>query len=322
MFDFWMENRDMMRQLETVQNIMDTRLEIDDPEIREAIKHFAENGGKMVRPALFLLFSQLGNAGQSGDPRIAASLELLHLATLIHDDIIDDADTRRKQPTVQAQLGKDTAVYAGDFIYTVYFELLVETMAGTPFLARNAASMKKILNGELTQKALMYQTDCTREQYMQAIAGKTAELLSLACEEGAYFGGLDEENVLRARQIGEHIGLAFQIYDDVLNFSLDFVNEKPILTDVTQGIYTLPLLIARDKEPAVISKYLESPQALTKPELIELAEFVKSCGALDEAISEATHLTNLALSDIAHLPDTTSRKILTEVTNKLLKRQF
>ena len=114
----------------------------------------ASNGGKYLRPAFFLLFANINHqtvAEQEKLIKIASSLEVLHMATLIHDDIIDDSPKRRGAVSVQAAFGKDTAVYTGDFLFTIFFDLLVETMTGSPYLTRNARTMRKILTGELGQ---------------------------------------------------------------------------------------------------------------------------------------------------------------------------
>lgn len=327
MFEFWKEYREMEKQLASVQTVIESRLKIKSSEIEGAVQTFVSHSGKMVRPALFLLFAGLtGKSKDSEDPKklneIAASLELLHLATLIHDDIIDDADTRRKVPTIQAQLGKDTAVYTGDFVYTVYFQLLIENLSGTPYLAQNARSMKKILQGELIQKENEFKPDLKVRQYYRAISGKTSELIALACSQGAYFGGLDRIQQARARRIGSFIGFAFQIYDDILNFSLDKKNEKPILTDVIQGIFTLPLLIAKDKAPAEIDPYLAKAGHLNSDELVELAQLVKSTGGLDQALEVAHKFSDKAIAEIKELPKGSNQKILLEATKKLLKRTY
>ena len=322
--NFWEDYREIEAQLEAVQLAIQARLDIKQLDVSGALQLFASSGGKMLRPALFLLFAGLTEKPIDYDKniKVAASLELLHLATLVHDDIIDDAPTRRRQETLQSKLGKDIAVYVGDYLYTVYFEILCETMADTPFLAQNAQSMKRILHGELLQDQLKFKVDVSLQQYFHVIAGKTAELIALSCEEGAYFGGLDRRAQLRARRVGRNIGLAFQIYDDVLNFSLKFKNEKPILTDVCQGIFTLPLLLAREAAPGEIDTYLESPERLSQGERIKLAELVSQTGGLDQALQLAESLSNKALAEISLLPTGNNQEILGKATKKLLKRTY
>ncbi|KSU11613.1 Hexaprenyl-diphosphate synthase large subunit ((2E,6E)-farnesyl-diphosphate specific) [Lactococcus lactis] len=218
---FWQDYPEIQNKLKDVQALMIERLKINNQEIEAALEKFASRGGKMVRPALFLLFAGIVPNGSKDEEKlikIAASLEMLHSATLIHDDIIDDSPLRRGLPSIESQFGKDVAVYAGDFVYTVYFELLIETMNGTSFVAKNAQSMKKILQGELTQMQSAFDKNNTARRYMKAISGKTAELLSLSCLEGVYFAGGDKKLQYSARKIGRAIGLAFQVYDDIFKF--------------------------------------------------------------------------------------------------------
>lgn len=281
----------------------------------------------MVRPALFLLLADLVKPGAAQNNekfvKIAASLELLHSATLIHDDIIDDSPLRRGLPSVESQFGKDIAVYTGDFIYTVYFELLVESMAETPFLAYNAKSMKKILQGELTQMGSTFDSSVSIRRYLKAIAGKTAELLSLACVQGVYFAGGDKQLQRSAKKIGLAVGLAFQIYDDLLNFTVGLDEEnKPILTDVRQGIYTLPLLIAKENAPEEILPFLESPENLSREACLKLADAVSDNAGLSTSLLFAQSLTDKALSEIEKFPASKKREELSQAVKALLQRNY
>lgn len=324
MSDYWNDYPKIKKNLIQVKQEIAQRLVINNQSIEEAITKFSSTGGKMIRPALFFLFADFG---EEKDPeqliKVAASLELLHSATLVHDDIIDDSPTRRGNASIQSRFGKDVAVYTGDFMYTSYFELLAESMSQTPFLLKNAQTMKKILQGELTQMTCTFNPDQTVGDYLRNINGKTAELIRLSCQEGAYFGGADKQLQARAKRIGSAIGLAFQIYDDILNFSLEHGDEqKPILTDVQQGIFTLPLLIARDHAPEMIRPYLEAPETLTRDELIQLATHVDQAGGRSGALICAEKFTNKALSEIQQLPAGNSREALKIVATQLLERHY
>ena len=324
MLDYWNEYPKIQENLIQVKKLISQRLVINNKSIEEAITKLSSTGGKMIRPALFFLFADFGEKKEQEQlVKIAASLELLHSATLVHDDIIDDSPTRRGLPSVQSRFGKDVAVYTGDFMYTSYFELLAECMSHTPFLLKNAQAMKKVLQGELTQMTCTFDPDQTIGDYLRNINGKTAELIRLSCHEGAYFGGSDKKLQSRAKRIGSAIGLAFQIYDDILNFSLKLGNDqKPILTDVQQGIFTLPLLIARDNQPEVIRPYLEHPETLSRQELIQLAYYVDSFGGIAGALDFAEKLTKKALNEIQELPDGKSKEILKTVAVQLLERSY
>lgn len=324
MLDYWNEYPKIQENLIQVKKLISQRLVINNKSIEEAITKFSSTGGKMIRPALFFLFADFGEKKQHEQLiKVAASLELLHSATLIHDDIIDDSPTRRGMPSVQSRFGKDVAVYTGDFMYTSYFELLAECMSETPFLLKNAQAMKKVLQGELTQMTCTFNPDQSINDYLRNINGKTAELIRLSCQEGAYFGGADKKLQARAKRIGSAIGLAFQVYDDILNFSLELGDEqKPILTDVQQGIFTLPLLIARDNCPKVVRPYLEQPENLSQKELIQLAFYVDNFDGITGALKFARKLTNKALNEIQELPDGDNKEILKRVATQLLERSY
>lgn len=324
MLDYWNEYPEIQGNLIQVKKLISQRLVINNKSIEEAITKFSSTGGKMIRPALFFLFADFGvKKDEEQLIKIAASLELLHSATLVHDDIIDDSPTRRGSPSIQARFGKDVAVYTGDFMYTSYFELLAECMSQTPFLLKNAQAMKKVLQGELTQMTCTFNPDQTVNDYLRNINGKTAELIRLSCHEGAYFGGADRKLQARAKRIGSAIGLAFQVYDDILNYSLDLGNEqKPILTDVQQGIFTLPLLIARDNHPEVIRPYLVNPETLSRNELIELAHYVETFNGLSGALNFAEKLTQKALTEIEELPSGRNKDVLSKVATQLLERSY
>lgn len=324
MLDYWNEYPKIQANLIQVKELISQRLVINNKSIEEAITKFSSTGGKMIRPALFFLFADFGEKKEHEQLiKIAASLELLHSATLVHDDIIDDSPTRRGMPSIQTRFGKDVAVYTGDFMYTSYFELLAECMSQTPFLLKNAQAMKKVLQGELTQMTCTFNADQTVSDYLRNINGKTAELIRLSCHEGAYFGGADKKLQSRAKRIGSAIGLAFQVYDDILNFSLELGNDqKPILTDVQQGIFTLPLLIARDNHPEIIRPYLEKPEELSRQDLIQLAIYVDSLGGISGSLSFAEKLTQKALDEIHQLPDSKSKEVLVIVAKQLLERTY
>lgn len=219
----------------------------------------ASNGGKYLRPAFFLLFANINHqtvAEQEKLIKIASSLEVLHMATLIHDDIIDDSPKRRGAVSVQAAFGKDTAVYTGDFLFTIFFDLLVEAMTGSPYLTRNARTMRKILTGELGQMDNRFDLSQSLLDYYRNVNGKTAAIFSLAAEEGAYFGHGDRRTINLAKRIGQNIGISFQILDDILDYSGDERLNKPVLEDLATGVYSLPLLLTLQNHRHELEPYL------------------------------------------------------------------
>lgn len=324
MVSYWRQYPDIEVKLQAVREFIEQRVQISNTDIESAIIAMNAAGGKYLRPAFFFMFTGFtGHKQYSDNDRItvAASLEILHMATLIHDDIIDDSPLRRGQVSVQARYGKDVAVYTGDFLFTVFFELVIETMQGSPYLAVNAQAMKKILLGELDQMYLRFNQEQTVDNYLQSCAGKTAELFRLACEEGAYFSDADTATVELAGRIGLNIGLAFQILDDILDYTAQEGElQKPVLEDLATGVYTLPLLAAYEDHAQDFKPYLDKGLNISHEDIRTVARMVRDFRGVDKARDLAKSFTQRALDDIKRLPDTPSRANLIKLTRQLLHR--
>ncbi len=326
MFDFWNDYPTIDERLKKVCAIIEERVTVRNKEIQDVLIDFTYSGGKMLRPALFLLFADLGDPHYKKTDqltKIAASLEILHMATLIHDDIIDDSPLRRGRTTVQAKYGKDIAVYTGDLLFTQFFELVIESMNGSEFLMTNAQAMKQLLLGELDQMHTRYNVNETIDEYLQSINGKTAELFWLACLEGAHFGGLSETDQQRAGEIGRNIGIAFQVFDDILDYTSDTSTlKKPVLEDLAQGVYTLPLLFAKEQAPAAFAPYLNKKETLSVDEAQAVADLVNTYDGVAKATDFAVAYTQAALDAIDQLPDKPSRKKIRSLAELLLQRAY
>ena len=254
----------------------------------------ASNGGKYLRPAFFLLFANINHqtvAEQEKLIKIASSLEVLHMATLIHDDIIDDSPKRRGAVSVQAAFGKDTAVYTGDFLFTIFFDLLVETMTGSPYLTRNARTMRKILTGELGQMDNRFD-----------------------------FGHGDRRTINLAKRIGQNIGISFQILDDILDYSGDERLNKPVLEDLATGVYSLPLLLTLQNHRHELEPLLAKKRQMTIEDMEKAQKIVVTHGGVKKAQEIATKFTQKAQTEIDQLADKHTRKMLKLVADKLLTR--
>ncbi|MGT2950114.1 farnesyl pyrophosphate synthetase [Streptococcus cuniculi] len=324
MASYWSRYPLLGEQLDGVRALIERKLHIRNKSIEQAVVALNSAGGKYLRPAFFFLFEAFGDAARLDKEQLvtaAASLEVLHLATLVHDDVIDDSPLRRGQVTVQSRFGKDVAVYTGDLLFTIFFELLLESMPGSPYMNVNAKTMKKILLGELDQMSAYYRQDQTVRAYLRAAAGKTAALFKLASREGAYFGGADPETIRLAGHIGFYIGMAFQMIDDLLDYTEDSeMLNKPVLEDIGQGIYNLPLICALQKNPVAFRPYLDKKQAMTAADVQVVVALMKKESGLEEARQLATRFTQKAVAAIQQLPAHPSKAILLEITERLLKR--
>ncbi|MBL1224380.1 polyprenyl synthetase family protein [Enterococcus sp. BWR-S5] len=320
----WMPYPLLAEELEATLHLMEEGIQIENKEVRQAILAMIHSGGKLLRPAYQLLFAQFGPAKDEQKAiALSASIEMLHTATLIHDDIVDHADTRRNLPTIRSQFGNQTAVYAGDYLFICCFKLLADYSSSLKSIQLNSKSMEKILSGELGQMDTHYDLNMTIDQYIDNISGKTAELFALSSFIGAYESGCSDQFANKCREIGKNIGIAFQIIDDVLDYtqSSDHIG-KPVLEDVKQGVYSLPLLYALKKDRNKLLPYLEKRENLSTVETQEVYELVHSLGGVDNAQKLAEKYTQKALKAIKKLPDNDlhTKDLLLEITSKILNR--
>src|SRR5437016_7147649 len=178
--------------------------------------YLRRSGGKRVRPALTILsnYSVVGDGSNYSSNRLATVMEFLHTATLVHDDVIDKADTRRNRPSINSEFGNQTAVFMGDWLYMSAFETSLAERS-LPILDILTAVTRRMTEGELLQLTLLGRTDISEEQYFDVIARKTAYLFSACCEIGALLGGADRDTQERLRDYGMNLGVAFQLVDDL-----------------------------------------------------------------------------------------------------------
>ncbi|MER2175209.1 MAG: polyprenyl synthetase family protein [Carnobacterium sp.] len=311
-------------QSELIQTIelIDSRIHLRNKSIEHALVDMMNTGGKLVRPAYTLLFSTFG---EDHDPKraraFAAAIEVLHMATLIHDDVIDDSPKRRGQQTIQSKYGKDIAVYAGDYLFTVSFKLITDYSNSMKQMQINTKGMEKILMGEIDQMHLRYNQKITIRNYLTQISGKTAQLFALSCYSGALESGQTERFARNCYYIGSHIGMAFQIKDDILDYTQTTDGfGKPVLEDVRQGIYSAPLIYAMREKNAPFKELLEKKDQLTNEETKKIQQLVIHSGGLDEAKRLAEKYTDKALKRIDQLPDSSEKEMIRNLTLSLLDR--
>ena len=249
------------------------------------------SGGKRVRPALTILsnYAVGGDGSRYNSIRMATVMEFLHTATLVHDDIIDKADTRRKRPTVNALYGNETAVLMGDWLYMSAFETSLAERS-LPILDILTRVTRKMTEGELLQLTLLGHADISEAQYFDVLKRKTAYLFSASCEIGAILGEATEEQQTALRDYGLNLGIAFQLVDDLLDFtSSEDALGKAAGADLLGGKVTLPLIYLREAEPStleMIQTVLREGSYSTVTEQ-ELREALERTGALDHARARA-----------------------------------
>lgn len=319
---FWEPYLELQIELESVTQLMAKQIHLRNKEIEAALIDSIHSGGKMIRPAYTLLFSKFGDTQQVDRTHaLAAAIELLHTATLIHDDIVDDSPLRRGTPSIQSKYGKDVAVYAGDYLFTVCFRLLSTHANTTEQVEINTRGMERILMGELDQMHLRYNKKMSIRNYLTQISGKTAHLFALACYSGALNGGQTEKFSRNGYYIGSHIGMAFQIIDDILDYSQTTdIFGKPVLEDVRQGVYTAPLIFALQENNKRLKELIDKEAHMSEEETKEVQQLVIELGGLKKAKKLAEKYTQKAMKRIEQLPEQQEKEQIKGITLSLLDR--
>lgn len=285
--------------------------------VGEIIDDVMNSRGKGVRPSLLLLMAKLGpnyTQCKSRIFRLGALSEFIHMASLIHDDIIDDSHIRRGQPTIQAKYGKDMAVYAGDLILgqTLLIILRDKLQDSGMLLAQTIQDMCK---GEINQAACRYKVSVTEDEYYQNIYGKTVSMFVSVCRIGGMESGCSDKVVDLMGNIGLHLGYLFQIRDDLLDFSLhDMGDIKSIRLDFQEGILTLPVIYAL-KNPlckAGVEDLIELARtgSLTDDDMVHLDTFIMQAKGFEKTVQVAEGHRQKILDLLSYLPQHDKKTIM------------
>jgi len=256
-------------------------------------------GGKRLRPMLVFLCA--GDAAGAPLVNAAAAVELLHMATLVHDDVLDRASLRRGRPTVFADGGRAAATATGDLLFSRAFAELIAD-GGPDAVAALSRASSSLARGELMQRADAWSDDVSRERYLERCDLKTARLFEAACRLGALLGAPGPDCADALGLFGARIGLAFQIFDDVLDVSGPTARTgKPRGTDLLDGTVTLPLIIARERDGEL--RDLDLRECVTSPEQADaFCDRIAMTGALGEAREQALHFVAEAKAALYDLP--------------------
>jgi geranylgeranyl pyrophosphate synthase len=288
------------------------RRQADDahPDLRAAVEHLISSGGKRIRPALGLLTGQMLDGPHDKLVTLAASVELLHTATLVHDDLIDGALLRRGMPTLNARWSSAATILTGDFMFARAAKLAAEADY-LPLMKLFAETLAIIVNGELTQ-LFTARGVISREDYNKRIYAKTASLFEMATRAAAMICPVAESTVEAMRSYGYHLGMAFQIVDDILDFSGDQqAVGKPLGSDLLQGLVTLPAIYYAETHPNDPDVLCLSGGCYSEQERMERLMFsIRESEAVKCALQEAQTFVDKALQAIADLPEGLEREAL------------
>lgn len=313
--------QDLLPHLEEVQKHMHRALASDEPKVAGLITDLGSFHGKMLRPALVMMFAEAVGNVSAIHHRIGAALELIHTATLIHDDLIDDADTRRSQTTAHVRYGNTTAVLLGDYFYTHAFNLVADLM-NPGVTKRLTATTNIICRGELHQQCVARDVQLSEAEYNQIIYGKTAVLTELAGELGAVEGSAEQRRAAAA--YGKAAGMAFQVVDDCLDFSGDPQKVgKTLSTDIERGRLTLPIIRLLENAGAKRAAYEHQLKTVSTPaEVAAVRSLVIGSGAVEAALATARAYVAEAQRQLDAFRDGPARQRLWDLAEFIVARDF
>jgi len=310
----------VQEDLDKVKDTLKSISQIDFPWLSEQLKYVVKETGKGIRPALTLLSGRFYNYNLDYLLPMAVSVELMHTATLVHDDAIDKSVVRRGQPTINRVWGEEIAVLMGDYLFAKAGEFVADTQ--TPRVIKLFSQTLGIISsGEITQFLGAFNLEQSRENYFHRIYGKTASLFALATESGAILSQATEESVAILKEYGDNLGIAFQIVDDILDFtSTEQAMGKPVGSDLTQGTLTLPamLLLEHYPEDNPVKRLFET----NDKKLVDRAiEMVRNSSIIEECYQIASEYCDKACRNLNRLPESTSRQALLDLASYVLSQR-
>jgi octaprenyl-diphosphate synthase len=311
--------------MERVNELIIAYAESDIPLIGQMVRHLVLSGGKRLRPALVLLCSKLmGYSEGNRHIALAAAVEFIHTATLLHDDVVDESELRRGEETANEVWGNSASVLVGDYLLSRAFQLMVSDGSLKVLKILSDASAI-IAQGEVLQLTTANALQTTTEQYLEVITGKTATLFAAACELGAVVTDREEWEP-RLRGFGLNLGIAFQMMDDALDYSAkQEALGKSIGDDFRDGKITLPVIHAYAngdaKQRAFWERTLEQEEQ-REEDLATALSYIHQHHGVEHTVATARHYCDLALSQIESLPESDEKAALIEIADFCVNREY
>jgi heptaprenyl diphosphate synthase len=306
-------------------NLIEKKLEESiQPEslhLQQASMHTLQAGGKRIRPVFVLLAGKFGQYDINVMKNVAVALELIHMASLVHDDVIDDADLRRGQPTVKSKWDNKVAMYTGDYVFALALELM--TNIKNPLAHKILAdTIVEVSIGEIQQFKDKYRFNQNLRDYLRRIKRKTALLIAASCQLGAIAADAEESIHKKLFRFGYYVGMSFQITDDILDFTATEEElGKPAGSDLLQGNITAPALFAMENEDA--RQLIEKVNQHTSPsEIKEIISLIKDTGAITRSVELSDLYLSKANAILEDLPAGRARKALFDIAKYIGRRKF
>lgn len=308
--------------IEKINSLMSAHCKSTSLILDTAVQDLIEGGGKRLRPLVLILAGRFGEYNEEKLLSMATGIELLHMATLVHDDIIDEARLRRGRITAQEKFGNDVAVFVGDYLLTRSYSLFIDNLSQHSLLKLNKV-VKMVCIGEIRQYEEKYNLDLSLLDYFKRIRRKTALLFAISSYIGAYEAGVRGKNLYHLYKFSLEMGMAFQIQDDLLDFiGKEDRTGKENNQDLTAGIYTLPLiLLLRNEKYGQKTREVLEKKDLTIEDIALIQEMIRESGVLDLSRGYAERFVERARKNLAFLPDNVAKKDIEFILKLQVQRQ-
>lgn len=290
---------------------------------QEVALHLVKGGGKRARPMMTLLSARLFGDDVSRAIPVAVAAEMIHMATLVHDDVIDEAETRRGRPTVNSVWNGHISVLAGDALLAKALVILVDNTA-PPIVRVMADMIYRMCEGEITQHTSMFDTTQTEAEYFERIEKKTALFFAACCEAGALVNGASSEEAEAMRSYGRNIGMAFQVVDDLLDVTAtEEVLGKPVGSDLASGVLTLPVLhmLSQPSTERWVHESIANPP-MSAQHIDHILQLIRTNGTLEYTQSVAGSFVRQAKEDLMRVPSGAVNDLLGSVADLVINRDF
>ncbi|WP_421180555.1 heptaprenyl diphosphate synthase component II [Metabacillus dongyingensis] len=307
--------------LDLIEQELEKTVSSTEPLLSEAGLHLLQAGGKRIRPVFVLLSAMFGEYDIDKVKKVAIALEIIHMASLVHDDVIDDAELRRGKPTIKAKWDNRIAMYTGDYLFARSLEIMtsLENIAAHQILSK---TIVEVSLGEIEQIKDKYDFDQNLRVYLRRIKRKTALLIAASCQLGAIAGGVPESIHKKLFLFGYYVGMSFQITDDILDFtSTEEELGKPVGGDLLQGNITLPVLYAMEN-PELKKKISKVTSDTPHAEMAEIIDAISSSDAIERSIQVSDMYLQKGFSILNQLPKNRARSALTNIAKYIGKRKF
>ncbi|GER66025.1 heptaprenyl diphosphate synthase component 2 [Weizmannia acidilactici] len=311
----------LKKDIDLIEKELENAVASNSTLIKQASVNLLKAGGKRIRPVFVLLGAKFGNYEIERVKNVAVALELIHMASLVHDDVIDDSKLRRGKPTVQAEWDNRIAMYTGDYILASALEYItkVDDLSAHQILAD---TLVEVCVGEIEQIKDKYRFNQNLRCYLRRIKRKTALLIAVSCQLGAIAAGASDKIHRQLFRFGYNVGMSYQIIDDILDFTgTEKQLGKPAGEDLRQGNVTLPVLFAME-DPAIKKRLENVHEHMPKSELAATIDMIKQSGAIEKSYEVSRCYLVKALDSLHGLPDSRFKKTLEDLARYMGKRKF